>query len=114
MPSEGMSIINISTKSWEVDPINLNGKLKFGEGEGEGITVQTDSNNNYAYFFGGRQSFITDIYYNNRLDVLNLKTNSWLTTTNEYEIGVAVRSRYFASSAIINDTFIAVFGNVIS
>lgn len=104
-----MVIINTQTKSWETDVVLLS-NVHFG---GEGITVQTDSNKNYAYFFGGQGMTVEGVEYNNHLYVLDLKNNNWLTTINQWDFGVTVKSRYLASSAIINDTFITVFGNIL-
>lgn len=104
-----MVIINTQTKSWETDVVLLS-NVHF---EGEGITVQTDSNKNYAYFFGGQGMTVEGVEYNNHLYVLDLKNNNWLTTINQWDFGVTVKSRYLASSAIINDTFITVFGNIL-
>jgi hypothetical protein len=101
-----MSIISTQLKAWLKDNVPLGG---VGPGVLEDITVQTGGNNSYAYFFGGRVGIDT---FDNTLKVLDLKNNKWLETINEYEIGANVKPRYFASSAIINDTFITVFGNI--
>jgi hypothetical protein len=101
-----MSIISTQLKAWLNDDVPLGG---VGPGVLEDITVQTGGNNIYAYFFGGRVGIDT---FDNTLKVLDLKNNKWLKTINEYEIGASVKPRYFASSAIINDTFITVFGNI--
>jgi hypothetical protein len=104
-----MSIISTQSKSWLNDDVPLGG---VGPGVLEDITVQTDSSNNYAYFFGGRIGIDMSYTLDNTLEVLDLTNNKWIETINEHEIGASVKPRYFASSAIINDTFITVFGNI--
>jgi hypothetical protein len=103
-----MSVISTQSKAWLNDYVSLGGD---GPDVAEEITVQTDSSNNYAYFFGGRLDSAIGDTFDNKLQVLDLKNNRWIETINKYEIGVSVKPRYFASSAIINGNFITVFGN---
>lgn len=106
-----MSVIDIQTKTWLNDYVPLSGD--DGPVVSEEITVQVDKNNSYAYFFGGRLDMYIDKVFDNTLKVLDLSTNGWIETVNQYEFGASVKPRYFASSAIINDTFITVFGNTL-
>jgi hypothetical protein len=108
--SSNMSIINTQTKAWQNDYVPLGG---VGPQASEEITAQTDNNNSYAYFFGGRVDNDMGDTFDNTLETLDLRNNRWLETINRYEIGVSVKPRYFASSAIIDSNFITVFGNIL-